>query len=152
MALDLTTTVPRSPFDEIDGYAWLPRMLDKARAYFAGTHGEYSAYPCPGDMNFLKYFGIEATALGEVIKGGASDEAVAAYITEHTSRSQADRAAFAQRFHHPDAKWYINVALFLFKQKHKATFSARYPNRAFAEINSFARMLALEEGHPIPGF
>jgi hypothetical protein len=28
----------------LDGYPWLPRMIDKARA---GTLGDYYRYPCP---------------------------------------------------------------------------------------------------------
>lgn len=48
MALDLRTDIPRNPFDQIDGYAWLPRLIDKTRAYFAGTKGSYTRYPSPG--------------------------------------------------------------------------------------------------------
>lgn len=72
MAPDLTKQVPRSPFDELEGFAWLPRMIDKARATFAGTNGDYTPFPCPGDKQFLRYFGIDAGELGRLIVPGAS--------------------------------------------------------------------------------
>ena len=36
-AKDLTAQAPRGLDAEVEGYAWLPRMLDKARATLAGT-------------------------------------------------------------------------------------------------------------------
>jgi hypothetical protein len=152
MALDLTHDVPRSPFDQIDGIAWLPRVIDKARAYFAGTHGDYSPYPCPGDKGFLTYFRLDANALGEVIKGGASDDEIAAYVRAHTSRTAAETAAYAEAMLHPPGNPIVRLALFVMKRKLKSRFQARYPQRSFAEIDSFPKMLALDEGHPIPGF
>src|ERR1700722_18429694 len=40
-AKDLTAEAPRGLDAELEGYAWLPRMLDKARATLAGTAGSY---------------------------------------------------------------------------------------------------------------
>ena len=47
-AKDLTTEAPRGLDAELEGYAWLPRMLDKARARLAGTAGSY-LFGCPVD-------------------------------------------------------------------------------------------------------
>ncbi len=45
-AKDLTVKVPRGLYAELEGYAWLPRMLDKGRATLAGTAGGYP-FGCP---------------------------------------------------------------------------------------------------------
>jgi Domain of unknown function (DUF5069) len=47
-ANDLTAQAPRGLDAELEGYAWLPRMLDKARATLAGTAGSY-LFGCPVD-------------------------------------------------------------------------------------------------------
>src|SRR5205823_5660647 len=49
MPPDLTTHTPHGLDAELEGYAWLPRMLDKARATLAGTAGEYQ-FGCPVDQ------------------------------------------------------------------------------------------------------
>jgi hypothetical protein len=152
MPLDLTTTVPRSPFDQLDGYAWLPRMIDKARAYFAGTQGEYTAYPCPGDKKFLAFFGIDAAPLGDLIKGGASDEAIAAWIKERSKRTPDDAAAYARGLSAAPRSLLLRLALRVMRRNLGKALAQRYPDRSMAEIHSFARMIALDEGHPIPGF
>ncbi|MGA2010039.1 MAG: DUF5069 domain-containing protein [Solirubrobacteraceae bacterium] len=47
-APDLLTATPRPMDAELEGYAWLPRMLDRARATLAGTAGSY-LFGCPVD-------------------------------------------------------------------------------------------------------
>jgi hypothetical protein len=150
MALDLTHDVPRSPFDELNGFPWLPRMLDKARAHFAGTRGEYAAYPCPGDKNFLGFFGLDAHALGALVRDGESDEAIAAWVAQHTTRP-GDGPAFRQRLLTPSPNPLINVAVWLFKWKIARELKAKGRPADMAGIDTFAKLIALEEGHPIPG-
>jgi mannose-6-phosphate isomerase-like protein (cupin superfamily) len=54
---DLTVQEPR-PFGlELEGYAHLPRMLDKARATLAGTAGAYQ-FGCPVDHTCMARLGI----------------------------------------------------------------------------------------------
>ena len=36
----------------LDGYVWLPRMIDKGRAKLAGTLGD-TVHPCPVDHTCL---------------------------------------------------------------------------------------------------
>lgn len=45
-AKDLTKECPRSPYAEMGGFPWLPRLIDKVRAKHAGTIGAYIPYPC----------------------------------------------------------------------------------------------------------
>jgi len=56
-AKDLTMEAPRRPDAELEGYTWLPRMLDKARATLAGTAGSY-LFGCPVDHTCMARLGI----------------------------------------------------------------------------------------------
>jgi hypothetical protein len=147
VALDLNNAVPRSPFDELEGYAWLPRLIDKTRAFYAGTHGEYSPYPCVGDKNFLGAFKLDGEALGEVIKGGASDEEIAAWVEAHAKGDKAGfRAALRQKVSNP----LINLALKFVRGGVKRRLAASQPDVAWERLDTFSKVLAVEEGHPLP--
>lgn len=143
-ALDLSREFPRSPFDAVAGYFWLPRLIDKARAFFAGTHGEYTPYPCPADKRFLDLYGLDAEALGDVIRGGASDDEVAAWVQKHqVARTLEEVAEFVRAQALPPAD--PGVAAYLAEQA-----KALAPERT--DIDSFAKLICLEENHPFPSF
>src|ERR1700755_2200056 len=59
---DLTAHAPRGLDAELEGYAWLPRMLDKARATLAGQAGRYP-FGCPVDHTCRARLGVTAAAL-----------------------------------------------------------------------------------------
>jgi hypothetical protein len=68
------------PFDvALDGYVWLPRMIDKARAWRAGTLGAY-VYPCPIDCTCLGLLGIDAETFADVATAAADDAEVLAVL------------------------------------------------------------------------
>jgi hypothetical protein len=146
-APDLTLTVPRSPFDELAGYAWLPRLIDKARAHYAGTRGEYSAYPCPGDRGFLGFFKLDANALGEKIKSGADDAAIARYVH---SIAQGDQAAFRASLRNPSRNPILILALYVMRRNLRQRLAASRPDIDWSRVNSISKLLAVEEGHPLP--
>ncbi len=52
--MKLEELIPRSPKETLAGFAHIPRMLDKARAYNKGKLGEY-IYPCPIDKEVLAF-------------------------------------------------------------------------------------------------
>lgn len=56
-AKDLTRVDPHPLDAELEGYAWIPRMLDKARATLAGTNGTY-LFGCPVDHTCMARLGI----------------------------------------------------------------------------------------------
>lgn len=150
MALDLSKQVPRSPFDRLDGFAWLPRLIDKARAYFAGTHGDYTPYPCPGDKQFLKFFGLDAQELGKVIQSGASDEEIVAYVQRSTKRTEAEKEAFWRDYFVPPRNPIIRFAFGLFIARGLKRLQGTHPGLDPAKIDTMAKLLATEERHPIP--
>ena len=81
---DLTQHPPRSPRVRLGGFAHLPRLLDKARAFAAGKHGPY-VYGAMMDRNFFAFTGIDATVFLEAVKTGRSDGEMLAWVTEHLS-------------------------------------------------------------------
>jgi quercetin dioxygenase-like cupin family protein len=62
----------------LDGYAWLPRMIDKSRAARDGTLGS-AVHPCPVDRRCLALLGIDVETFGDVVaRAGGDDAAVLA--------------------------------------------------------------------------
>jgi hypothetical protein len=65
------------PMDaKLDGYPWLPRMIDKARASRAGTLGPYYRYPCPIDAACLDLLGIDADTFRHIANRAINGQAV----------------------------------------------------------------------------
>lgn len=63
----------------LDGYAWLPRMIDKARAARAGTLGD-AVHPCPVDRRTLKHLGVAFEDFSAIIGRTETDEQVLAEL------------------------------------------------------------------------
>jgi hypothetical protein len=83
-APDFTKAPPRSGRDKLGRYSWLARLADKVRAEHAGTQNDYIAY-CPLSMGFLKAAGVTREQFDELIRNGASDDALVAWFDEHVS-------------------------------------------------------------------
>jgi hypothetical protein len=81
---DLTQHPPRSPRVRLGGFAHLPRLLDKARAFAAGKHGPY-VYDAMMDRHFFAFTGIDATAFLDAVKTGKSDGEMLAWVMEHVN-------------------------------------------------------------------
>jgi hypothetical protein len=74
-ANDLTARAPRGRDAELDGYAWLPRMLDKARATLAETAGGYP-FGCPGDHTRMARLAIAPELVLDLAARHTDDHAV----------------------------------------------------------------------------
>lgn len=145
-AKDLTKDFPRSPYADLGGIFWLPRLVDKVRALKAGTLGEYTPYPCGGDQNFLGTLGLEADALKAVIDGGASDEEILAWVKQHAVPGyEAKLAAYRQA---QFAALTGEMAGYLAHSKEELA-KAR-PDLDVSGVTNWAQLIAVEEGHPIP--
>ena len=78
-AKDLTVEAP-APFDSVlDGYAYIPRMLDKARATLAGTNGRY-LFGCPVDHTCMARLGIAPELVLELAAAHDDDREVLAAL------------------------------------------------------------------------
>jgi uncharacterized protein DUF5069 len=81
---------PRSPREALGGYVLAARAVDKCRAVLVGWQGEYHSN-CPLDQRWLKFAQIEYEAFKSFVATGATDEEIAAWISEHAKkRSRAD--------------------------------------------------------------
>jgi hypothetical protein len=76
---DLTQHPPRSPRARLGGFAHLPRLLDKARAFAAGKQGLYE-YGAMMDRLFFTFSGIDATRFLEEVKKGRSDSEMLSWV------------------------------------------------------------------------
>src|SRR5471032_1101858 len=92
---DLTQHPPRSARVRLGGYAHLPRLLDKARAFAAGKNGEYN-FNCPLDQSFFEFTGINHAELLAELKQGKSDTEMLAWVNTHTQRALFEVVAWSQ--------------------------------------------------------
>jgi quercetin dioxygenase-like cupin family protein len=77
--LDLTITEPRPMDATLDGYAWLPRMFDKARATLAHTNGDY-LFGCPIDHTCMARLNITPQLILELVSRHPDDADVLAAL------------------------------------------------------------------------
>lgn len=140
--MDLRNQPPRSPREKLAGYVHLGRMLDKCRATLSGTEGEY-IYPCPMDQLLLDYTEIAAESFTKAVKSSSSDEAVAEWFQDAAkSHSAAEVAEFNELMltRGPDTA----EKLASFTKTRDAIDASRI------DITSWADLLDLEEGRPVP--
>ena len=73
---------PRRWSDTLAGMIWLPRLIDKVRAFQAGTLGTY-AYPSALDQSFMRHFQLTPAYLESLVRETRSDDAIGASIRLH---------------------------------------------------------------------
>ena len=81
MDIDLTKSVPRSPNEEMAGIVSLARTTDKARAFVAGTLGEYD-YDCPHDRPLFEFLGTNGKEFATTVAALKSDAAIEAWARD----------------------------------------------------------------------
>jgi len=104
------TWTPRSGLDELEGLPWLPRMLEKARRFEAGTQ-QMNGY-LYGDNDFidaqlLKFLRTTDTAVSELVREHADDAEVARILVERSGRSPAEIQSFARSFRRKNANFIL---------------------------------------------
>jgi hypothetical protein len=65
----------RSMDATLDGYAWLPRLLDTARLARAGELGDL-VHPCPVDRRCMGLLGIDVATLHAIVDRERDDAGV----------------------------------------------------------------------------
>jgi len=88
---------PRSPRETMDGWAHLPRYIDKIRLNLAGRlHADYQ--PNHGTRGFDKWWldaaGVTHAQMVDVVKNAITDGQVCDWVKRHVQKSAADKAAF----------------------------------------------------------
>jgi len=83
--IDLTVAPPRSPFEMLNGYVFLPRLIDKARAHLTEKLGSYT-YGKPGSLDafFFTQHGITPEEFAKAVRAAKSDAEVVTWFTMRT--------------------------------------------------------------------
>ena len=99
--MDLRQHPPRRWSDSAAGLIWLPRLIDKVRAFQAGTLGTY-AYPSALDQSFMRHLRLAPAQIESLVRELTSDEAIGAALRRHiplsTEEIQVRCAAFQTKY------------------------------------------------------
>jgi hypothetical protein len=82
---------PRRARFEIDGFLWLARVFDKARAAQNGTIHDY-IYPCPMDRGVFDRWGITSRMFDAALDSCNTDEEILTWIRARVTDRQRDDA------------------------------------------------------------
>lgn len=93
-AMHLTQRPPRSPRVRLGGYTILPRVLDKARATLAGTHGDYK-FNNPLDNVLFAFGGVTADAFLTEVRTGAGDFEMLRWFQARARKTPQEIAAWS---------------------------------------------------------
>jgi|SRR3954451_1774175 len=94
--MDLTKQPPRSPYDEVGGITFLPRTIDKMRAYIAGTHGAYNA-KTGFSTQLFEILGVTPDEFEQIVRDNPTDEGVLQALLAHKPLSQQEIRAWNER-------------------------------------------------------
>jgi len=89
---------PRSPRETMDGWAYLPRYIDKIRLHLAGQlPADYRENFGQGfDALWLKYAGLQHEQFVAVVKATLTDGQVCDWVRQNVKKSPAEKAAHFQ--------------------------------------------------------
>jgi len=90
---------PRSPKEQMDGWCYLPRFIDKIRLYLAGKlAADYQTnFAQAGfDAQWLSAAGLTADAFIAVVKDSLTDGQVCDWIRKNVQKTPAEKATFNQ--------------------------------------------------------
>lgn len=82
---------PRRARYELDGFLWLARVFDKARAAQNGTLHDY-LYPCPMDRGVFDRWGITSRMFDAALDSCETDEEIVAWIRARVTNARRDDA------------------------------------------------------------
>ena len=88
-APDLSVENPRSPMQKMENLIWIPRMVDKARAFKADCLGDFM-YPCPMDQVFLDFLELEGDAFADLAHS-KTDDAMQDWLKGHLQNTPVDQ-------------------------------------------------------------
>jgi hypothetical protein len=85
---------PRRGREPMEGFLWLARVIDKARAEAAGTIHDY-IYPCPMDRGVFERWGITPDEFTAAIRRHPTDDGILGWLR---GRVTDDRREAANRW------------------------------------------------------
>lgn len=140
--MDLTKGAPRSPYDDLGGITFLPRTIDKMRAYIDGTHGAYNAKTGVSTATFA-LFGVTPDEFEQIVRDNPTDEGVLSALLAKKPLSQEEIEAYNRsmisRAPTDDAGW---------ERHYKMLADAGYGDRR--DIRTTYDRLDLDDGRQVP--
>ncbi len=93
MATDLRSgsDFPRRGRDTLEGYMWILRAFDKARAAADGTLYDY-IYPCPMDKGVFDRWGVTVPEFDLAVREHRTDEAIMGWLRARVDAAHRDAA------------------------------------------------------------
>ena len=91
---------PRSPREQIAGWVWLPRFVDKIRLHSAGRlHEDYQPNFCVKgfDVAWLEAAGMEAGPFVAMVKNTITDGEVCDWVARNVGADDSAKAAFREK-------------------------------------------------------
>jgi hypothetical protein len=82
---------PRRGREALDGYLWIARVFDKARAHRDGTIYDY-IYPCPMDQGVFNRWGITSRLFDGALETCQTDDAILAWLKARVPEARRDEA------------------------------------------------------------
>jgi len=140
--MDLTKGAPRSPYDELGGITFLPRSIDKMRAYINGTHGAYNAKTGVSRFTF-ELFGVTADEFEQIVRDNPTDEGVLNALMARKHLGQQEIEEYNRRLVNrgptDEADW---------ERHYKMLADAGYGDRR--DIRTTYDRLDLDDGRQVP--
>lgn len=82
---------PRRGRDELDGFLWLARVFDKARASRNDTIYDY-IYPCPMDRGVFDRWGITSRMFDAALETCETDDEILAWVKARVTEERRNEA------------------------------------------------------------
>jgi hypothetical protein len=140
--MDLTKQPPRSPYDELGGITFLPRTIDKMRAFINGTHGAYNAKTGVSTAIF-DLFGVTPDEFEQIVRENPTDDGVLKALTARKQLTSDQIEVFnrqlVNRAPTDDAGW---------ERHFKMLADAGYGDRK--DIRTTYDRLDLDDGRQVP--
>jgi len=134
---------PRSPRETLGGIVFLPRAIDKMRAYIAGTQGEYNALTGLSGRLF-EFLGVTAAQFEQACREHPTDEGVLAWLHQHGKQHTPEEIAeFNRRM----------ASLGPATPQARERFRQNLVRLGFADrtdVTTYFDAEDLEEGRPVP--
>lgn len=86
---------PRSPREVMDGWTYLPRLVDKIRLQLAGKlHSDYqNNYLKSFDASWFEAAGVEPEVFIEVVRNSITDGQVADWVRKNVKKTEVEKKA-----------------------------------------------------------
>lgn len=94
------TIFPRSPREQMAGWVWLPRFVDKIRLNAAGRlHPDYQPNFCVKgfDLAWLEVAGLKAETFVGMVEGTVTDGEVCDWVARNANTNSDDQATFREK-------------------------------------------------------